>query len=488
MGSPARDGFGQTDYDMTVGVDPQVAVTANPNRACDGLIYVGFQELWRSSDGGQNFEANALHRRPGALGQSRSVFQPSGQSSGGKPTPIYIGTDGGIAKSVDGGATWKPINGDIGSNLFRGIDIGRGSPANNVYTYGGMQDTGTAGHRPASAHAPPMDPPNGTPASMATAIVVAVDPANPEIVYGFDDWLFIKSTDGGATWARQRRHSPGHRRWIVHAAQPTVGFHRARHRPGQRAPTPPTVWSMSVCSTISTRAPTQERLSAPNGVLNVGPAAQNYLIMVAATTAADANRVWVGVNDGSVHYSADAGATWDQGGFQTQPGGTGIVRGIAIDPVTPDRVAVVYDGNSGIHPKFRTRRVFMTTDSGQTWHDVSGTDGGDPLNNLPDLPMHSAVFDKSASPPALIVASDAGVMRSSNITITGDNVTATWALYGVGLPTVCCNSLAIDNSVNPPMLRVGTYGRSAFEATHATGARLYCSPSLGFGVGTNRRR
>ena len=96
--------------------------------------------------------------------------------------------------------------------------------------------------------------------------------------------------------------------------------------------------------------------------------------------------------------------------------------------------------------------------------------------------MHSVAFDKSTSPPALIVASDAGVMRSIDISVTGGNVTASWKLYGVGLPTVCCNSLAIDNTANPPVLRVGTYGRSCFEASRPAGASLYVSPSLGFGV------
>lgn len=483
VGIAGGDGFDQTNYDLTVGVDPQVAVTANQNVPATGLVFVGFQELWRSSDGGQNFAAAACTLNQVHWDNHALCFSPAGNRPAGKPTPVYIGTDGGIAKSVDGGKTWNPINGGVGSNLFRGIDIGRGSPANNAYTYGGMQDTGTAGHRPAFGARPADGPTDWHSGKNGDGLVVAVDPANPEIVYGFDDWLFMKSIDGGATWLDNGGTPPAIGVGLFMPPNPrSASFVRAIALGAGADPAHRVVY-VGVLNNLY-QSPDGGATFGPNGILNVGPAAQNYLILVVATTTADPNRVWVGVNDGSVHYSADAGSTWDKGSFQTSPGGTGLVTGIAIDPVTPDRVAVVYDGYSGIHSKFRTKRVFMTTDSGATWHDVSGTDGGDPLNNLPDLPLHSVVFDKSTNPPALIVASDAGVMRSSDITISGDNVTATWALYGVGLPTVCCNSLAIDNlpSPNPPLLRVGTYGRSAFEATHVTGARLYCSPSLGFGV------
>jgi hypothetical protein len=58
------------------------------------------------------------------------------------PSQVYVGTDGGIATSPDGGATWLNVNNGIATNLFQGIDIGRGSAANNAYSYGGTQDTG----------------------------------------------------------------------------------------------------------------------------------------------------------------------------------------------------------------------------------------------------------------------------------------------------------------------------------------------------------
>jgi len=164
----------------------------------------------------------------------------------------------------------------------------------------------------------------------------------------------------------------------------------------------------------------------------------------------------------------------------------GPVNHIAIDPRNTQRVAVVYGGVSGIHARYRTRHVFLSLDGGATWNDVSGTDGNGPVGNLPDLPLRSVVFDTSSNPSAIIVAGDAGVLRSTDAAITGTGSTAvgtaTWKIYGAGLPMVCCNSLAIDNSVSPPVLRVGTYGRSCFEATRPTGPVFASDDNLAFGV------
>lgn len=177
----------------------------------------------------------------------------------------------------------------------------------------------------------------------------------------------------------------------------------------------------------------------------------------------------------------------------TTPGGAGVsmgpVNAIAIDPTKKERVAVAYGGVSGIHAKYKTRHVFLTLDNGATWYDVSGTDGNGPVGNVPDLTMRSIVFDTSFSPPAIIVAGDAGVLRSTDATVTGTGTsatgTATWKIYGAGLPMVCCNSLAIDNTVSPPVLpvlRVGTYGRSCYEVSRPTGPTWAADSNLAFGV------
>ncbi len=465
----SSDGFGQTDYDLTLGIDPQNAQ----------LVYAGFQELWNSADGGSTFQSPACTNGQVHWDHHALVFSPKSHRGAAPPATVYAGTDGGISKSVDGGANWTAINGAIQSNLFFGIDIGKGNAANNAYTYGGCQDTGTSAHGPGDA---------GTTdwhlGIDGDGFYVAVDPTDPTIVYGFDDAMFIKSIDAGVNW---RTSSSGQVGSVpIGNNLPVLSFPTRAVALEQN--------SVNTASRVVYVALNQNLYKSSDAGVNFSASTKNTTtnIIAVTTTSADSNRIWIGtqaqfsgnqmVANGSVHVSTDAGATWDQGSFVSQPG-TGSVTGIAVDPTNVSRVAIVYSGQSGINSKYRTQRVFLTTDNGATWNDISGTDGNGPVGNLPDLPMHSVVFDKSGTPsPAIIVSSDAGVMRCTDATVSGSTVTATWKIYGAGMPNVSCSSLAIDNSVTPPVLRVGTYGRGCFEVTRPTGPVLRVESSLGFGI------
>lgn len=469
-------GFSQTNYDLTLGVDP-----LNSKR-----VYAGFQQVWLSVDAGVTFQpaaitASKVHWDNHVLVFSPATHRPAPPASPPiPPTVMYTGTDGGIATSNDGGATWNPINSLIATNLFRGIDIGKGATDSgkgvpNAYTYGGCQDTGTSGHRPTDIIGDWHAGINGD------GWLVAVDPSDPTIVYGFDDQYFIKTTDAGATWK------------ATYNTPLTIGNGLTNPQPSYaRAIALEMTGTNPAARTVYVSEGSVLYKSTDSAVnFSPTPLAPAQFITCIVTTSAAGPLIWAGSFDGAVHCSLDGGATWDASPLNTTPGGAGVrigpVNHIAIDPTNTQRVAVVYGGVSGIHSKYRTRHVFLSTDGGATWNDVSGTDGNGPTGNVPDLPLRSVVFDTSATPAAIVVAGDAGVLRSTDVTITGSGatatVTATWKIYGASLPMVCCNSLAIDNSVSPPVLRVGTYGRSCYEVTRPTGGPSFASDNnLAFGV------
>jgi uncharacterized repeat protein (TIGR01451 family) len=408
----------QCGYDQTVGVDPQDAMR----------VYIGFQHLFLSTNGGGRFvnvSEDKIHVDHHAL-----VFTPGTHISSGPPTRLYVGTDGGIARTDDGGDNWANLNEGIATILFTSIDIGRGSAFNNGFTYGGAQDNGTSEHRP--------DMP-GTDWHLylsADGGTTAVDPCNPNHAFGVGNRTYAVTTNGGREWV----DNPAN-------ALPLFSVDVLKADPNCNV----------VYAATSTPNPTPElRQSTNNGGNFTSIHTFPFGITAIATVKIDSNTLWVGLTDGTVQRTSNALAGVDSTWTVTRrPRADRLpVSGIAIDPTHPEQAVVVYPGfcAEACAPGNPTRHVFRTTDNGANWDDISG--------NLPDLPLHSVVIDSSASSYTIIVASDASVLRTANLG-------STWEVLGVGFPMVDALSLALDAAISPPLLRVGTYGRSVFELTGA---------------------
>jgi hypothetical protein len=447
--APAAEHGGlQNAYDVTLGVDP-----LDSNR-----VYIGFQELYRSLDGGLNFGTPAITANQVHFDHHAIVFTP--HLPGAAPTPFYVGTDGGIARNNDGNTNWTNLNETVATNLFYGIDIGRNSTANNQFTYGGCQDTGTAVRRPGFAGNDWHEGVNGDGGP------VVVDPNNPLRAYGRDgfppDDSFVVTADGGATWT-----------FVTAAAS---GLPNVTNGRPDAAATPMGVdpnSSAVVYVASGTQLFRSTNTAATFTLMHTFPA----VITAFVTTKLDSKVLLVGCFDGSVHRTANAdtgaASTWTQLTVNGAPGQP--VGGIAMDP-TDNKIAVVtYVGINGIAPGNRTKHVFSSADVTTTaLEDISGTDGGDPDANVPDLPVHTVVFDHSTSPHSIIIGCDIDVLRST------DNG-ATWHIYGAALPNADCTSLQADYALSPPLIRVGTYGRSVFELSRLSGPNIFIMSNLAFG-------
>jgi len=404
-------------YMQSIGVDPQ-----DPNRA-----YFGFRSLYMVTDGGNSgvtasnrIDLNLVHADQHAL-----VFSPPGHRVGPAPTRFYNGTDGGIASNPDGGINnWSWLNGSdttgvggLATLLFRQIDIGRNSTGNNAYTYGVAQDLGIFSHVPGN-------PGNSWHCGVgADGWVVAVDPNDPKHAEASIAISNLLRTTNGTSWQ------------LGASAMPFT------KQPLYFDPNGGTVFAL---------VSNQLLRSTDNGA--------NFLAMQSFAPATnpltainmaklDSKTIWLGESGGTVWHTSTAnngnGAVWVR---TTIPGAPNQqVNGIAIDPTNVNQVVVVYS----------TGEVFMTMNNGGAWAQING--------NLPISPLNSVVIDPNASPHSIIVANDSGVWQTSDYG-------ATWGVLGAGLPNVQCTSLAIDSSAIPSLLRVGTYGRSAFELDYD---RLY---------------
>jgi photosystem II stability/assembly factor-like uncharacterized protein len=106
----------------------------------------------------------------------------------------FLATDGGVYKSVQGGAlgTWAPVNSGLATTQFYSVGVSQTPP---LVIGGGTQDTGTlAGHGKIDDW---FDTRAGTEGG-----TFVVDPSNSSNLYAtpWSDGL-VRSTDGGQTWA-----------------------------------------------------------------------------------------------------------------------------------------------------------------------------------------------------------------------------------------------------------------------------------------------
>jgi len=424
---PAADAPGAADgmygcqcgYDQTVGVDPQDA----------DRVYIGFQQLWLSTDAGDSFGATAATDHKVHWDHHAIYFSPESHW-GAEPTQVWVGEDGGVATSADGGASWDNLNETIATNLFKHIDIGRNSDEDIKYTYGGTQDTGTIERRPDFADN------DWHLAIDGDGSGVGVDPFIAKGAFAIDNGDEIRTTDGGDSW-------------ISDGAPPSVWRYAVDQNDGDNV--------FAVTSTPGGFAPGPDLYRSTDGGLSYTMIATFApTVRSIANTRLDSNLLWLGLNDGSLQRCTDALNTPPGCTAIADPSGTGNpVGGISIiltDPADPldhkrDRVIAVYEGFSGaVNP---SKHVFYTEDAGATWKDIS--------NTLPDLPTHS-VYGSA------VVANDAGVMFTNDL---GN----TWSPLGTNLPTVDSTQLA--GGACPPVLRLGSYGRSVFELNPSSESGFY---------------
>ncbi len=177
--------------------------------------------------------------------------------------------------------------------------------------------------------------------------------------------------------------------------------------------------------------------------LSNGPTGQNGVrygtITTIAASAANANVLWAGTDDGNVWVSSDGGGGWTKVS-QNLP--KRWISKVAAHPSNPDVALVCL---SGYRHFDNMAHIYRTLDRGQTWQDVSG--------ELPDVPINDLIIDPSDPDNVWLIATDVGVFFTS---ITGQS----WSPLNLGLPTVP----VLDLTFHAPTrtLLAATYGRSMY--------------------------
>ena len=334
------------------------------------------------------------------------AFQPGNHSI------VYAGNDGGIYKSINGGATWSDtINEGPCITQFEFIDQ---HPTSDAVVFGGTQDNGTEQFRnsPVFCHADDGD-----------GGYCAVDRLQPKNVistyYGPSP---KRSTQGGkfATW-----------------------FDVSGGITGSSLFYPPLTLDDTNPSNIAIGT-NLINLDASQGA-GGWPTKVNLPGMtgnVSAIHYVNSNLIYAGTTQGRVYRLTKTGTTWSAVAISASP-----LPGQYIWDVTarPDDVNTVIVAMSGFGISHVWRGVVAAGGMSATWTNISGA--------LPDIPVNALVIDPAA-PNTYYIATDVAVYR----TLNGGT---TWAQFSQGLP----NCAVFDLRLHQPsrLLRAGTHGRGLWE-------------------------
>jgi photosystem II stability/assembly factor-like uncharacterized protein len=399
LGSTVNYVGSQGWYDNVVAVDP-----ANPNHVyCSGLL------LFSSSDGGSTLTitpSGNVHVDHHAI-----AFYPP------NPSVTYFGSDGGIYKTEDGGASYQDLNnGFVTTQFYPGF---ANAVQDSNVAIGGLQDNGTVLYLGSGFWESVFGGDGGW---------CAINSTNKNIVYAESQYMNLgRSTNGGFNFTGATSGLPA-------SSATNYNF------------IPPFVLSYSNPSVLY--AGSKNVYKSING--GVSWYAPNGGGNLNGTTISCIGISWT-------HHDTVMAGT-GSGGFGLSPlfeifastnGGTGWTNvtgslpnryptDVEFDPTSGTTAYVTYSG-------YGTPHVFKTTNIGQTWTNIS--------SNLPDIP-HQAVTVDPEEPTSLYVGTDLGVFHSSD---GGGN----WEEFNSGMPTAMILDLTVSRA--NAALRAATFGNGVYQ-------------------------
>ncbi|MBL8296983.1 MAG: PKD domain-containing protein [Rhodanobacteraceae bacterium] len=398
---------GQCGYNLTVAVHPTDPST----------ILVGTIRHARSINGG-----TALTAMTSTWGASQKVHQDTHvvRYSTANPNRFWVGTDGGLWRSDDGGLSYVNMNSNLNITQFYDVAV---HPNDVNIVFGGAQDNSSSGRRTSLQW--------GLSFVTGDGFMNAVDPTNPSRV-------FQTSYPSSGLPSILRSNASGSNGSFEQV--PTTGLTASSSFPWV---TPLAVaGNLLFVSSNTLYRTTTDGTSWTAVSPNMGSAAS----VVTPQLIGALMPTYVGTSGGRIYSSPDASIpapvfTNVTGDY---PGGN--VSDVAMDPVNAQRVFITRAG-------FGASRLYRSTTGGTTWAAV-GT-------GLPNVPANSVAIDP-LNTNRIFVGTDIGVYQSID---GGDNFTP----FSDGLPLgIVISDLEIDDV--PHVLTAGSYSRGAWRVVLSTSA------------------
>lgn len=453
---------GQCFYDMVPAFSPASASTiflggsANSGGACASNV------LTRSTDGGLTFPQvdTNLHADFHAL-----AFAPSNSNV------VYGGNDGGIFRSIDGGATWSTIN-SAGFNATQFVSLSL-HPTDANFAIGGTQDNGTEFMKPDGTWTR-GDAGDGGYSAIDQS---ATDTTNVNMYHTYFNQTNNLIAYARATSATNLNENTS---WTVFGcpAQPGLvsnGFTCTDavlfYPPMALGPgTPNTLYfgTDHLYRSVD-RGTTMTPVSQSFGCCEPNTT-NNFRVSAIGISPQDDNVRLLGLTNGQV-FATITGANPMiniTGGWSAK-----FISRTVVDPNNKSTAYVVLDGYGP--PGAGIAHIFKTTGLSGLPQDPNWLASS---NGIPDVPVNAFAVDPLNS-DYLYAGTDIGVFSSTDGGVS-------WLAYGTGLPRVAVFDLNVQKTAHK--IRIGTHGRGAWEIAAALFANTTLldtnlpSPTLGENV------
>ncbi|HLL16018.1 MAG TPA: Calx-beta domain-containing protein [Pyrinomonadaceae bacterium] len=418
---------GQFGYNAYIYVAPN-----DPNS-----IYVGTRDIYKSTNGGdswtsltKNFSGSNFTYSP--FNSTTHPDQHAFTFAPNDPNTIYVGNDGGISRSTDGGATFASLNASLTLTQFVGLSM---HPTDPSISYGGTQDNGTQRRIVGTNTWREFSSGDG-----GRSIVNA---ANPSMVFTtYINGKVNRFTNNGLNFSASIAEN-------ATFGEPATGHRIAFYPPMVGNGIDATIYfgtyrlfTCTNCATATSTSNPPLNWTAPGGTTDLTKGAPDVLSAIGVERKAAAQIIYTGSAQGRVMVSTDGGANWTD---RTGSLPNRFVESLTVNPSNAAEAYVTYGG-------YGTPHVFRTTNFGESWTNIGGTPGQP--NAIPNVPVSAFLIDPT-TPTTLYAGSDIGVFRSTD---RG----ATWATFNNGmLPAVVTGFATSAGGV----IQLSTYGRGAFELT-----------------------